>query len=356
MALTMTQVKEICDYVAEQSNSPDTYNSESNPMRLYYITVTEQGAKVYKKDDDIVAIFGKRNVPYTEGTEVESYIASIVYDNTIPVNGLESVYWKGIGANLSVKTLIRNIGVFLGVNISANIDKENPVMYDEMVSICRSHIDDINKIPYYICKTSETTYHTYVPLDILVDMAIYLNESGLFNISNEIYNNGVLLDYGVVDTNSYNLVKDAIIPTRELYNVYDKDKFYEKLKNFYQYGVVISNIDEFFNILIPAFKNTFDSQINYNNILIVSLRVLSNRIRITCNEFNSDTLYIENVTIDNVTTSNQYIYIYDIEKNFTRKEYVLNYDLSTYEFTQSYNVYEYNKDTYYTLSFLTGQW
>ena len=373
MALTMTQIKEICDYVYNQATTYDVYTSNNNPMRLYYITVTDQGAKIYKKGEDIVTIFGKRNLPYTDDTEIKSYTADVVYNSLAPTATEEKVNFRGVGANISVKTLIRNIGVFLGVKIADNINKVNPTMYNEMVEICRSHVDNVNKIPYFLAKDTHNgiTYQSFVPLDILVDMAIYLNDSGIFTQEREIINPGIYYKYTeITSQETYDIYKDYVKPISEFYpNNYDKATFYDKLYNYFSYD----RLQIWQQVLrngIDAFIATFDNLVNYDNILMFNIECVTQGTdhiaNILVREF-PKSCYIQlgqdsffrNGSDDAMTapSSSKFVYYNNI-KNFQYKKYTISYNHDQQTITQSYNVYENTKDTYYNLGeqYITKNW
>lgn len=373
MSLTMTQIKEICDYVYNQATTYDVYTSNSNPMRLYYITVTGQGAKVYKKGEDIVTIFGKRNLPYTDDEEIKSYTADVVYNSLAPTATQEKVNFRGVGANISVKTLIRNIGVFLGVKIAANIDKVNPTMYNEMVEICRSHVDNVNKIPYFLAKDEHNgiKYQSFVPLDILVDIAVYLNNSGIFTQEREIINPGVYYKYDKINSQeTYDLYKDYVKSISELYpDNYDKDTFYDKLYNYFSYNR--SQIEQQgLRNSIDAFIAAFDTLVNYDNILMFNIgfsstvdqdQNINHLTNILVREFPKSCYaaigagdvnrlkIFRNGSDGSYYGSSTYFMYFNNTEDFQYINYTINYNLEQQKITQSYNVYEKTKDTYYSI-------
>lgn len=195
-----TDLIAVLDAIYDNVSNMDTYTgadgTTQGSLRLYYNEITKT-ATIFKKVTQpldpldptvtqIVATFNPENIVTTDKTFITKVMKNVVVSSNVAyANDV------GLGAYVNVKTLIRNICVALGVNMAANFDELNPGYYEDMVNIVRKYYGDSleNNAPYGMAKkitTVEgqdvTTYHNYIPVMIIVEMAIYLNNLGLFNV------------------------------------------------------------------------------------------------------------------------------------------------------------------------------
>lgn len=175
-------LKEVLDAIYANQSTYDTYSS----LKLYYNDI-QRTATVFKVTEDnktdVVAILPMKGI----ATATKNYMLRTL--QSCVVNGTEAhVYNWGVGAYVSVDLLMKNICAFLGVRISDNFASDNPIVYPELLAIITKYYGDAldNKTPYLIKKTviDETDeYKTYIPFNILLEFAIYLNKLGIFNIA-----------------------------------------------------------------------------------------------------------------------------------------------------------------------------
>lgn len=340
MALTLAQLKEIADWVYNQPTPTNSYTSQ-NPMRKYYIAVSSEDSKIYKKDEGIVAIFSNRTLPYTDNNEVASITAKIPMNAQTPSGTTVGINWAGIGATIDVKTLIRNAGIFLGVKIAKNIDKVNPVVYDEMVNICRNFADDINRIPYYYCKDTHDgiKYLSFIPLDILVALAIYLNGMGLFLQNKQLFEPGF---YPVIETPWFSNItlRDYLPSLSDWYGVQDKDSFFRNFK-------IFNNFDDSWDIVITGFMTAFDNQINYSDCIKLTYSFNSTQKQLTAKVIPMSCIFTGASSIGyrpySFTNNIMSSCITNVKEDWYYNIFTITYNISTGEFTQYSNLVDHDK-------------
>lgn len=314
----VTQLKEVLDLIYNNSSSPDTYSglTTHSSLRLFYNEMLSQATifrYTHKNGDDVVidtlAIFDPENLAYTGGV----YNGKIMRNQNISGTNLLS-YKVGLGSYVNYKTFIRNVCVFLGVSMSEDFDSKNPGIYNDLVDICKKYFNMNNNCPYFWQKYTTDSYKSFVPVLCLVDIAIYLNELGLFvkpalvrkplvgTIDNDYFSASDNDYFSASDFNNQFLTKEEFI---KIYSIYAGDNA---------------------KTLIEKLLEVYVDEIDFSNsIIITTLYNLGSVIN----------LYVTDLTtkftwkhIDNFNTYN---YLNNPDENYVLYRYTINSELNTYK-------------------------
>lgn len=180
---TAQDLMNVLDAIYNNLNTYDTYSS----LKLYYNEIQRTSTIFKVKDDNtesVVAVLSLEGI----STETKNYLARLIKSSI--VTGDETrVYDVAVGAYIGIDQLMKNICTSLGVSISDSFADDNPQIYSELRGIIEKYYGSVleNNTPYMLRKYSNLdnnleSYKTFIPLNIIVEFAIYLNSLGLFNV------------------------------------------------------------------------------------------------------------------------------------------------------------------------------
>lgn len=387
MALSnVTQLKEILDIIYTESQSPDPYSGDGKNGLMFYYDEMTQTAKIYSYDDEdneyIIAIFNPENLVYADDEDqIVHYIGKCIKDCTTTGTGSGKSLVKdaGLGALIDIKKYIRNICAFLGASMSNDFDSKNPLIYNDLVNIILKYSGDLdNNSPYFWAKIPENSdynYRSYIPVLCLVDIAIYLNNLGVFNdvIPYQPAVSCCLSQYGnisltsnsrsgnklltVAQTTTYQLYK-FLPQAKDVYTFNDKSTFRKKYKDW----AAKYNVPEFDEDAINLFFSIFEP--NFNNVILMQCTRSSFTVdgqtvykpRVICYDIPKE-MYFQVGTSMYMETTNSYGWNFGINhcgyQNYAGSYICFNYgevrSYKEYEFHYRYNVdhfeLEYNTTT-----------
>ena len=279
MALTKSQLKEVLDKVYNNGQSYETYENDNfNGIRLYINDVegNSNTTILTRKEDDntyIVAVFPIKSWVYTEGTEEKVYKCRVINDDMVVTN-ISNIYARGVGAYIKRLTYIKNICVFLGIKLSKNFDKENPVIYQDLSDICDKWFST-GKAPYYFGRYDRggtPNYSTYVQYGVIKDICLYFNQLGVYRTSGSMD----LCASQFLNNFSQNTANLSDFPTfEEFYKTVDKDKYYKRLKEIILFKIKdysnITDKEECANSIVNILKIQYGDEINIDDILETSI-------------------------------------------------------------------------------------
>lgn len=165
-------------------NNLDTYDTYSS-LKLYYNEIQRTSTIFKVKDDNtesVVAVLSLEGI----STDTKNYLARLIKSSI--VTGDETrVYDVAVGAYIGIDQLMKNICVSLGVSISDSFADDNPQIYPELRGIIEKYYGSVleNNTPYMLRKYTNLdnnldSYKTFIPMNIIIEFAIYLNSLGLF--------------------------------------------------------------------------------------------------------------------------------------------------------------------------------
>lgn len=191
----------------------DTYSS----LRLYYNQIHKTSV-IYSTEEDgtenVVAVLSLDSMT----VESKVYVTRILKSSTIVSEGT-NVFDVALGGFLGVDLLIKNISRSLGVIIEDNFKEDNEVLYNELVSIIANYYgDDVYKYPYIMRKHAEESYLSYIPVNLIIEFAIYFNKINLFTKLEKV--------------NVYQPIIKFGIPVNQFANFMSFDEFKEFLTDF----------------------------------------------------------------------------------------------------------------------------
>lgn len=333
MALSnVTQLKEVLDAIYNKSLDPDIYDGDDlGGIRLYYNEETRL-ATIFRYNEDgketIIAIFDPETFPYTDQSEEYYYNCKAIQSSSI--SGSEtSVFTRGLGAYLDIKVFIRNCLAFLGVSTTSNFDELNPGLYNDMVNIVNKYTGELNNnVEYYLGKyidSSVESYRPYVPLLCIVDLAVYLNNLGIFTQNIKLYNIGVPAVHDLLSLNI--LMNNSLAPKlSDFFTTMSKDDFFKNTKivldDFY---LPNSSNKEYLDRIINSMKNIYASDMSSDNLLLCWWGDgLSSNPILKIYEVPMDCSPIS--AIYNLSSS--ILQICNIERNFQLTVYTVEYNIS----------------------------
>lgn len=273
MALSnVTQLKEVLDAIYQDAQSPDRYSGdEKNGITLYYNKM-ESEATIFKYTENglesVIAIFDPKVVAYTDQELIEFYSCKQMNDGTIRSSGLD-ISGRGLGTYIGLKTMIRNCLAFLGVGTDEDFDSKNPVIYNDMVNIVHKYTDELeDNVEGYWGKYSDNdvvSYRPYIPVLIILDLAIYLNSFNFFEQQIKLYNVSLNINW----TGKYGTAIDNLVcKFSDFYQTLDKDTFFSNFEKCY-YNFFRGEYSNRFIQAFNTFKNIYGNSINFNNISLL---------------------------------------------------------------------------------------
>lgn len=356
---TAQQLQDVLDAIYNNTSQMDVYQglSELGSLRLCWNDISRT-ATIFKRineeeeREEVVCTFNPENIVIGTDTFQGKMLKNIVHNATTTVTRSNDV---GLGGYVGLKILIRNICAALGVNLASNFDEINPTIYGELVNIVKKYYGDSlqNNAPYGLARkdttsggTTTTTYNSYIPVMIIVDIAIYLNGLGVFNAnSKKLY---VPLPLPVRGEQDY------VQNLREVSYYYDflgnsdykqhlKDTYYAKFSG----NTTYQKIEQLINTIYSLYGSEFDFDNMFCYSMIRSLPSESGytSLGIAFQFFN------KTCKVTNITESGGYSYIklYNSIENYSHIEYIC--DIKWYtttgeiEVTDSKTVTEKQKDT-----------
>lgn len=364
MALTTKeQLKQVLDAVFNNGN-PDTeyINSANTPSIKMYLNEMKKHADILEREEDInkylVAILQTENHPYLNEGEVEYFSCKDIKDAILTTVDDLKEYNRGISSYIPMKRYIQNIGVFLGVSIADNIDEVQPLYYQDMVDIVKKYCTLNNKGLAYWGRydvSNTPTYKSYVPVMCLVDIAIYLNNLGVFREDlDTIYWGGqpcilgFAADKGYSYTSSctpwiqylYNNehIRDYIPGISDFYTINNKNKFIEDCKTHFDR----MNYVDTYNMIDLLF-NVYDNELDYDDILVLTIDSFGSNNTITQLSIRS---YPKDCFIgNNASDYQQAIWSFNNKNDYEYIKYNATVDISTGVVTNSKSVYQRSKYT-----------
>lgn len=178
---TAQDLMNVLDAIYNNLNTYDTYSS----LKLYYNEIQRTSTIFKVKEDNtesVVAVLSLEGI----STETKNYLARLIKSSI--VSGDETrVYDVAVGAYIGIDQLMKNICVSLGVSLSDSFADDNPQIYSELRGIIEKYYGSVleNNTPYMLRKyanidESLESYKTFIPMNIIIEFAIYLNNLGLF--------------------------------------------------------------------------------------------------------------------------------------------------------------------------------
>ena len=178
---TAQDLMNVLDAIYNNLNTYDTYSS----LKLYYNDIQRTSTIFKVKDDNtesVVAVLSLEGI----STETKNYLARLIKSSI--VSGTEArVYDVAVGAYIGIDQLMKNICTSLGVSLSDSFADDNPQIYSELRGIIEKYYGSVleNNTPYMLRKYTNLdnnleSYKTFIPMNIIVEFAIYLNNLGLF--------------------------------------------------------------------------------------------------------------------------------------------------------------------------------
>lgn len=275
MALSnVTQLKEVLDAIYQDAQSPDRYSGdEKNGLTLYYNKM-ESRATIFKYTENglesVIAIFDPKVVAYTDQELVEFYNCKQINDGSIRSTGLD-ISGRGLGTYIGLKTMIRNCLAFLGVGTDEDFDSKNPVIYNDMVNIVHKYTDELDdNVEGYWGKYSDNdvvSYRPYIPVLIILDLAIYLNSFNFFEQQIKLYN--ISLNIGAF-YKSGTPIENLVCKFSDFYQTLDKEKFFDNFKKFL-YKTFNNAYSDRINQALNTFKTIYGNSIDFNKIVFIRM-------------------------------------------------------------------------------------
>lgn len=178
---TAQDLMNVLDSIYNNLNTYDTYSS----LKLYYNEIQRTSTIFKVKEDNtesVVAVLSLEGI----STETKNYLARLIKSSI--VSGTEArVYDVAVGAYIGIDQLMKNICTSLGVSLSDSFADDNPQIYSELRGIIEKYYGSVleNNTPYMLRKYANLdnnleSYKTFIPMNIIIEFAIYLNSLGLF--------------------------------------------------------------------------------------------------------------------------------------------------------------------------------
>lgn len=356
---TAQQLQDVLDAIHDNISQMDVYTglSELGSLRLCWNDISRT-ATIFKRTnkdenrEEVVCTFNPENIVIGTDTFQGKMLKNIVHNATTTVTRSNDV---GLGGYVGLKTLIRNICAALGVNLAPNFDEINPTIYGELVNIVKKYYGDSlqNNAPYGLARkdttsdgTTTTTYNSYIPVMIIVDIAIYLNDLGVFSANKDkLYIDGLPGVLGGSNDIKHYKVSDV-------YTTVDNPTFFTYCNTYINTDGDVSKESakitrkKAFDTLLRAIKASFETDMDSNNVLFMY--------------FDSLDLYVYEFPsscslVDTFTTTPYYSLSSFRIKNFFEDYVVKIYraqltDISTLETNTTKTVTEYTQGTEVTLS------
>lgn len=285
---TAQQLQDVLDAIYNNISEMDVYQglSELGSLRLCWNDISRT-ATIFKRineeenREEVVCTFNPENIVIGTDTFQGKMLKNIVHNATTTVTRSNDV---GLGGYVGLKTLIRNICAALGVNLASNFDEINPTIYGDLINIVKKYYGDSlqNNAPYGLARkdttsggTTTTTYNSYIPVMIIVDIAIYLNGLGVFNANTDkLYIDGLPDVLGDSTVNKHYKVSDV-------YTTVDNNTFFTYCNTYIntdgsvtQSGTTITRKTAY-DTLVHAMRASFETDMDRNNILFMYFEPLN---------------------------------------------------------------------------------
>lgn len=351
---TAQQLQDVLDTIHNSISQMDVYQglSELGSLRLCWNDISRT-ATIFKRinedenREEVVCTFKPENIVIGTDTFQGKMLENIVHNTTTTVTRSNDI---GLGGYVGIKTLIRNICAALGVNLAPNFDEINPTIYGELVNIVKKYYGDSlqNNAPYGLARkdttsgdTTTTTYNSYIPIMIIVDIAIYLNSLGIFVVGGDkMYNAGITQLFGFAmsskmlssDFNSLisnTNIRDYIPSVGDVYGLYDKSFIFSNADFIRNNGN--TNWKNFFDALLPAVKSEYYSELDSSQVLI--LTQYGNKFYIY--QFPSTCTYTSYIG-----SPDNYLEINNVKEDYIITIYIATQNNTTHEITFNKSVIE----------------
>lgn len=356
MALTKQNWKDILDQIYNNGNFYESYRGDNKNGILLYTNSLGNVDVVYRYestqsgiDTYIIGIFPKTNWAYTDEQTQEQgvYVCKVINDDIVS-NQVSQIYARGASGWLNIKSYIRNILVFLGLKTDKDFDEKNPALYSELVNICHKYFST-GKAPYYFGKyirNNSDNYSTYVQLGVVRDIAIYLNNLGVFGGGGELPLQP--LNFPSLGTANNDMPYYATLDDYyDTFNSLDEflDYYFGFLSTaFPDYAFLRYMPSGFLDVFKLQFENEFDFS-NNNYALSANENILSSEFKLymSIREFPKEVKCCAFNTYDNdydfrttKGTGNDYniLYLYN-DSEFISTLYSLEYNSSSDEYSHS---------------------
>lgn len=237
---TAQDLMNVLDSIYNNLNNYDTYSS----LKLYYNEIQRTSTIFKVKEDNtesVVAVLSLEGI----STETKNYLARLIKSSI--VSGTETrVYDVAVGAYIGIDQLMKNICISLGVSLSDSFADDNPQIYSELRGIIEKYYGSVleNNTPYMLRKYANIdnnieSYKTFIPMNIIIEFAIYFNSLGLFNTSEKNYVSNLVPDHVKFSELPYNKVlnksdfRKNLKDTLTIYkNLYYKNNSYVTVERF----------------------------------------------------------------------------------------------------------------------------
>lgn len=334
MALTTKeQLKQVLDAVFNNGNPDTEYINQGDYTAVQmYLNTISRTAEILERDENtnkyIIAILQKENHPYTQEGELEYYTCKDIKDAILTTVDDLKEYNRGISSYIPMKQYIRNICVFLGVSMSENFDKENPLVYEDICNIIRKYCTLNNKGLAYWGRydvSNTPTYKSYVPVMCVVDIAILFNSLRLFSVSRELFQYGELFTarvYNQGGTAMMNFVQ-YLPQVGDLFTFQSRSEYFKNLKSFFS---SLLRAD----IMVDNINISYGSEIDFTNSIVLT-SLYSNGDYAVCYVLPKSCIFLQGLSSSDTTDF--------VCKNPTRSFYVFNNieDYNYIKITSQYN-------------------
>lgn len=346
---TAKQLQDVLDAIYDNISQMDVYTglSELGSLRLCWNDISRT-ATIFKRINDeenreeVVCTFNPENIVIGTDTFQGKMLKNIVHNATTTVTRSNDV---GLGGYVGIKTLIRNICAALGVNLAPNFDEINPTIYGELVNIVKKYYGDSlqNNAPYGLARkdttssgTTTTTYNSYIPVMIIVDIAIYLNDLGVFSANKDKLYQPLSLPK-VYSSSNYNFY-DYLDGFGTYYNFMSKDEYKKFISDWIDFTYTDTTTREKVHNTLNVMMQLYGQEINFDGIITcipgieMSIKVLDKK-SVKMKASNINVIFPRN----SVYSSSVDIYY---SEDTTITTYTVSYKSSTKEYTNTKTVVE----------------
>lgn len=365
---TAQQLQDVLDAIHDNISQMDVYQglSELGSLRLCWNDISRT-ATIFKRinedenREEVVCTFNPENIVIGTDTFQGKMLKNIVHNATTTVTRSNDV---GLGGYVGLKTLIRNICAALGVNLASNFDEINPTIYGDLVNIVKKYYGDSlqNNAPYGLARkdttsggTTTTTYNSYIPIMIIVDIAIYLNGLGVFSANTDkIYIDGMTLllhfPFSTSVLSTYPAIKNYIKSINDVYSTISVQDFFKNCKNYiikpnYNYNGVQIDGSSLYNSLVTALKSNYENSMDSSNVLLMVKYPSNDSNYLTIYEFPATcTITSKGFYVDEAAS---YLTLYNFKEDYYVIKYTATMDVTTRIVTTTKDVVQVAKDTYY---------
>lgn len=283
MGSGITERTELYEILAKIADNQSSYDSYSN-MKLYYNEM-DRTARIWRtlnEDDEIeiIAIFNPERILLNQS----DYYAGALLKNVIVRTNDIGVNEIGLGGFIDYDRLVENICIALGVKLGKDFAQNNPTIWQELKECCQKYIGNVNNAPYFMVEQNSSLYMSYVPEAMIIEVAIYLANLGIFSTSDiTLYNSCASylyesiygcfsgeINFGLYwESNRYEL--SQYIPSFDsYYSLFSKN---DAIKNINTYidNCTFFNYKEQLKTAINAIITEYELEIDWNSILLFNI-------------------------------------------------------------------------------------